>query len=135
MLAFVDLEAPVSPYHLLRAIKALAEQTLKAPSPEFDHMYAEVGRPSAPSERLLKAAVLIALYSVRSGRAFRKELDYNLLFRWFLDMNFMERSYDSVVFTKNRQRLPEHPAATKHNKLTAKQPQTAQKLSQTTQNG
>ncbi len=68
-------------------------------------MYADVGRPSIPPERLLKASLLIALYSVRSERAFCEELDYNLLFRWFLGMQLMERSFDPTVFTKNRQRL------------------------------
>ncbi len=101
MLAFVDLEARVPPDHPLRIIKALADQALAALSPEFDRMYAEVGRPSIPPERLLKASLLIALYSVRSERAFCEDLDYNLLFRWFLDMNLMERSFDPTVFTKN----------------------------------
>ena len=71
-------------------------------------MYADVGRPSIPPERLLKASLLIALFSVRSERAFCEELDYNLLFRWFLGMQLLERSFDATVFTKNRQRLLEH---------------------------
>lgn len=71
-------------------------------------MYAEVGRPSIPPERLLKASLLIALYSVRSERAFCEQLDYNLLFRWFLDMQLLEPSFDPTVFTKNRKRLLEH---------------------------
>ena len=71
-------------------------------------MYSNVGRASVPPERLLKASVLISLYSVRSERAFCQELEYNLLYRWFLDMNLMERSFDSTVFTKNRRRLMEH---------------------------
>ena len=108
MLAFVDLESRVPPDHPLRIIKALADHALAALSSEFDRMYAEVGRPSIPPERLLKASLLIALYSVRSERAFCEDLDYNLLFRWFLDMNLMERSFDPTVFTKNRQRLLEH---------------------------
>ena len=108
MLALVDLEARVPPDHPLRIIKALADQALAALSPEFNRMYAEVGRPSIPPERLLKASLLIALYSVRSERAFCEDLDYNLLFRWFLDMNLMERSFDPTVFTKNRQRRLEH---------------------------
>ncbi len=77
MLAFVDLDARVPPDHPLRIIKALADQALAALSPEFDRMYAEVGRPSIPPERLLKASLLIALYSVRSERAFCEDLDYN----------------------------------------------------------
>ena len=108
MLAFVDVEARVAPDHPLRTIKALADDALAKLSPEFDRMYAEVGRPSIPPERLLKASLLIALYSVRSERAFCEELDYNLLFRWFLDMQLMEPRFDPTVFTKNRQRLLEH---------------------------
>ena len=77
-------------------------------SAEFDGMYSKVGRASVPPERLLKASLLICLYSVRSERAFCEELEYNLLFRWFLDMNLMERSFDPTVFTKNRRRLLEH---------------------------
>lgn len=108
MLAFIDPETRVPPDHPLRTIKRLAEQALAALSPEFDRMYAEVGRPSIPPERLLKASLLIALYTVRSERAFCEELDYNLLFRWFLDMSLMEPSFDPTTFTKNRQRLLEH---------------------------
>jgi transposase len=108
MQAFVDLEARVPPDHPLRTIKVLGDQALEALSPEFDRMYAEVGRPSIPPERLLKASLLISLYWVRSERAFCEELDYSLLFRWFLDMNLMEGSFDPTVFTKNRQRLLEH---------------------------
>ena len=108
MLAFVDLEERVPADHPLRTIKALADEALTRLSPEFERMYADVGRPSIPPERLLKASLLIALYSVRSERAFCEELDYNLLFRWFLGMQLMERSFDPTVFTKNRQRLLEH---------------------------
>lgn len=108
MLAFVDLEARVPPDHPLRTVKDLADKALAVLSPEFDRMYSDVGRPSIPPERLLKASLLIALYSVRSERAFCEELDYNLLFRWFLDMNLMEPSFDPTVFTKNRKRLLRH---------------------------
>ncbi len=108
MLAFVDLEERVPKDHPLRVIKALADGALAELSGAFDGMYAEVGRPSIPPERLLKASLLIALYSVRSERAFCEDLDYNLLFRWFLDMQLMEPSFDPTVFTKNRKRLLEH---------------------------
>jgi len=108
MLAFIDAETRVPPDHPLRTIKAVADEALGELSPLFESMYAEVGRPSIPPERLLKASLLIALYSVRSERAFCEELDYNLLFRWFLDMNLMEPSFDATTFTKNRQRLLEH---------------------------
>ena len=108
MLAHVDIEGRVPKDHPLRTIKAVADEALKRLSPEFDRMYSRVGRASVPPERLLKASLLISLYSVRSERAFCEELEYNLLFRWFLDMNLMERSFDPTVFTKNRERLLEH---------------------------
>jgi transposase len=108
MLAFIDLEERVPAGHPLRTIKRLADEALADLSPTFDRMYAESGRPSIPPERLLKASLLIALYSVRSERAFCEELEYNLLFRWFLDMDPIEPSFDPSVFTKNRQRLLEH---------------------------
>jgi transposase len=108
MLAFVDLEERVPVQHPLRRIKRLADDALDALSPELDALYQNGGRPSIPPERLLKASLLIALYSVRSERAFCEELDYHLLFRWFLDMNLMEPSFDATTFTKNRQRLLAH---------------------------
>ncbi|MXZ24447.1 MAG: IS5 family transposase [Caldilineaceae bacterium SB0665_bin_21] len=110
MLAIVDLEERIPRDHPLRRIKEVADAALARLSPVFDHMYAQVGRASVPPERLLKASLLIALYSVRSERAFCEELEYNLLYRWFLDMDLMERSFDATVFTKNRQRLLAHDA-------------------------
>jgi transposase len=108
MLAFIDLESRVPTEHPLRVIKGLADQALQALSPALDQMYAEVGRPSIPPERLLKASLLIALYSARSERSFCEQLDYDLLFRWFLDMNLIEPSFDATTFTKNRERLLRH---------------------------
>lgn len=108
MLAFIDLEERVPADHPLRTIRALADEALVELSDDLDRMYAQVGRPSIPPERLLKSSLLIALYSVRSERAFCEELDYNLLFRWFLDMQLMEPSFDPTVFTKNRKRLLRH---------------------------
>jgi transposase len=108
MLAFVDLEARVPPEHPLRTIKRLADEALASLSPVFDQMYAEDGRPSIPPERLLKSSLLISLYSVRSERAFCEELDYHLLFRWFLDMSLVEASFDPSTFSKNRERLLRH---------------------------
>jgi transposase len=74
-------------------------------------MYSEVGRPSIPPERLLKASLLMALYTVRSERMFCEQLDYNLLFRWFLDLNWDEPSFDHSTFSRNRARLLEHDVA------------------------
>ena len=75
------------------AVKKLADEGLRKLSPVFDAMYAEGGRPSIPPERLLKSMLLMALYSVRSERQFCEQLDYNLLFRWFLDMSMVEDSF------------------------------------------
>ena len=111
MLAFVDLDERVPTKHPLRVIKPFAERALAELSPVFDQMYAAGGRPSIPPERLLKASLLISLYSVRSERAFCEELDFHLLYRWFLDMSLMEPSFDPTVFTKNRKRLLEHDVA------------------------
>ena len=101
MLAFVDLEERVPRNHPLRVIKQFADRALAELSPVFDEMYAAGGRPSIPPERLLKASLLISLYSVRSERSFCEELDYHLLYRWFLDMGLLEPSFDPTVFTKN----------------------------------
>src|SRR4051794_31207043 len=108
MLAFIDLEERIPTSHPLRTVKRLADEALADLSSTFDGMYARDGRPSIPPERLLKASLLIALYSVRSERAFCEELEYNLLFRWFLDMDPIEPSFDPTVFTKNRERLLKH---------------------------
>ncbi len=113
MLTFVDLETRVAPNHPLRIIKRLTDAALTAVSPDLDRMYAESGHPSIPPERLLKASLLIALFSVRSERAFCAELDYNLLFRWFLDMNLVEPSFDATSFSKNRARLLTHKVGQK----------------------
>src|SRR6266566_487522 len=111
MLAFVDLEERVPRNHPLRVIKQFADRALVELSPVFDEMYGAGGRPSIPPERLLKASLLISLFSVRSERAFCEELDYHLLFRWFLDMGLLESSFDPTVFTKNRRRLLKHDVA------------------------
>jgi transposase len=108
MLAFVDLEGRGPVHHPLRAIKRWADEALAGLSAEFDRMYAEDGRPSIPPERLLKASLLLALYSVRSERAFCEELDYHLPSRWFLDMSLVEPSFDASTFSKNRARLLRH---------------------------
>ncbi len=77
----------------------------------FDAMYADKGRPSVPPERLLKSMLLMALYTVRSERQFCEQLDYNLLFRWFLGMDMLESSFDASTFSKNRERLMAHHVA------------------------
>lgn len=108
MLSLISPESRVPKGHPLRPIKAMADQELKRLSARFDQMYSHTGRPSIPPEAILKSLLLIALYSVRSERQFCEQLDYNLLFRWFLDMNMVQESFDPTVFTKNRERLMEH---------------------------
>src|SRR5512141_2577654 len=97
--------------HPLRRVKDMADAVLAALSPTFEKMYSRMGRPSIPPEQLLKASVLMALYSVRSERLFCEQLDYNLLFRWFLDLNWDEPSFDHSTFSRNRGRLLEHDVA------------------------
>ena len=111
MLAFIDVETRVPADHPLRIIKVLADEALTGLSPTFESMYAAIGRASIPPERLLKASLLISLYSVRSERAFCEQLEYDLLFRWFLGMNVIEPSFDPSTFSKNRQRLLDHNVA------------------------
>jgi transposase len=111
MLTLVNPEQRVPSNHPIRLIKSLAEVALKELSPLFEQMYSEVGRPSIPPERLLKASLLMALYTVRSERMFCEQLDYNLLFRWFLDLNWDEPAFDHSTFSRNRMRLLKHDVA------------------------
>jgi transposase len=105
MFSYFSPESRVPAEHPLRAIKADAEAVLASLSGELDELYAEEGRPSIPPERLLKASLLIALYSVRADRMFCEMLDYNILFRWFLDMSLEERGLDQSNFSRLRTRL------------------------------
>lgn len=111
MLSLRTPEERVPKDHPLRAVKALADEALRELSPVFDEMYSKRGRHSIPPERLLKATLLMALHSVRSERLFCEQLDYNLLYRWFLDMDLEERSFDHSTFSFNRQRLLKHEVA------------------------
>src|SRR3989338_6043933 len=108
LLCIISPDQRVPKEHPLRRIKAMADKELNNLSPVFEKMYSFTGRPSIPPERILKSMLLIALYSIRSERQFCEQLDYNLLFRWFLDMDIIEESFDHSVFTKNRERLMEH---------------------------
>ena len=111
MLCLVSPESRVPRDHPLRGIKKLADSALRELSPVFDAMYAETGRPSVPPERLLKSLLLIALHSIRSERQFCEQLEYNLLFRWFVDMDMLEEAFDASTFSRNRERLMEHEVA------------------------
>jgi transposase len=104
-LTVVNLNQRVPPEHPLREIKRRADLVLAKLSPLFDQLYSEGGRPSIPPEQLLKARVLIALYSVRSERQFCEQLGYNLLWLWFLDRELDEGSWDATSFTQNQDRV------------------------------
>jgi transposase len=112
LLTLTTPEKRVPADHPIRQIKRLADAALKELDPVFDAMYAEMGRPSTPPERLLKAQLLIAFYSIRSERQFCERLD-DLLFRFFLDMSLDEATWDSSTFAKNRDRLVEHDVSKK----------------------
>jgi len=111
MLSLRTPEERVPENHPLRRVKDLADGALGMLSDTFDAMYSQQGRPSIPPEQLLKASLLMAFYSVRSERLFCEQLDYNLLFRWFLDMGSEDPSFDHSTFSANRQRLLEHEVA------------------------
>lgn len=97
--------------HPIRRIRVVVDAVLAELDDELSAMYATTGRPSVPPEQLLKATVLMAMYSIRSGRAFCERLNYDLLFKWFLDLPIDTRAFDATTFSKNRQRLGDHAIA------------------------
>ena len=92
-------------------IRAMVDEVLEQLSPRFDAMYAKVGRPSIPPEQLLRAQLLQMLYSIRSERLLMEEIDYSMLFRWFVGLNLDDEVWDATMFTKNRDRLLEADVA------------------------
>jgi transposase len=102
MFSYVSAEQRVPTDHPLRAIRTLVDDVLRDMWREFDGLYATVGRPSVPPERLLRAQLLQIFYSIRSGRLLMEQLDYNLLFRRFVGMEMDEPVWSATVFTKNR---------------------------------
>lgn len=111
LFSYFSIEERIPVEHPLRAVKAQADVVLASMSPAFEAMYADDGRPSVAPERLLKASLLIAFYSVRSERLFCEQLAYNMLFRWFLDMDLETKAFDHSTFSLNRSRLIEHDIA------------------------
>ena len=105
MFSYIALEERIPKDHPLRGIRQLVDEVLKNLSPEFDKLYAKVGRPSIPPERLLRALLLQAFYSIRSERLLMEELGYNLLFRWFVGLEIDDGVWNHAVFSKNRERL------------------------------
>lgn len=105
MFSYISAEKRVPEDHPLRAIRVMVDVALRNMGPQFDAMYAKVGRPSIAPEKLLRALLLQVLYTVRSERMLMEQLNYNLLFRWFVGMNIDDPVWDVTVFTKNRERL------------------------------
>src|SRR5271156_6115767 len=105
MFSYLSPETRVRQDHPLRAIRSMVDEVLAQLSRRFDTMYASVGRPSIPPEKLLRAQLLQMLYSIRSERLLMEEIDYSLLFRWFVGLNMDEDVWDATTFTKNRDRL------------------------------
>jgi transposase len=111
MFSYLSPEKRVRRDHPLRAIRSMVDEVLTQLSRRFDTMYARVGRPSIAPEKLLRAQLLQMLYSIRSERLLMEEMDYNLLFRWFVGLNADDEVWDATTFTKNRDRLLEADVA------------------------
>ena len=109
--SYLSPEMRVRKDHPLRAIREMVDEVLSRLSRRFDTMYAKVGRPSIAPEKLLRAQLLQMLYSIRSERLLMEEMDYNLLFRWFVGLNADDEVWDATTFTKNRDRLLEADVA------------------------
>ena len=111
MFSYLSPETRVRKDHPLRAMRKMVDEVLSALSPQFGRMYAREGRPSIAPEKLLRAQLLQLLYSVRSERLLMEEIDYSILFRWFVGLNLDEAVWDATTFTKNRDRLLEAEVA------------------------
>src|SRR5262245_53503244 len=103
--SYVSAEKRIPKDHPLRAIRSMTDAVLRELSPRFEKLYSPLGRPSIPPEQLLRALLLQVLYTVRSERLLMEQLDYNILFRWFVGLSMDEPIWDATVFTKNRDRL------------------------------
>src|SRR5688500_15850023 len=104
MFSYVSPEARVPADHPLRAVRRMTDAILERLSPRFDRLYSTMGRPSIPPEKLLRALLLQGLYTVRSERLLMEQLQYNLLFRWFVGLSMDDPVWDATTFTKNRDR-------------------------------
>src|SRR5256714_5082071 len=111
MFSYVALEDRIPADHPLRGVRKLVDAVLAGMSKEFDGLYSQVGRPSIAPERLLRALLLQVFYSIRSENLLMEQLDYNLLFRWFVGLEIDDRVWDPTVYSKNRDRLLYHEIA------------------------
>lgn len=129
LFSYVDLEARVGKDHPLRAIRLLVNEALAALASEFAALYALIGRPSIPAEKLLRAMLLQAFYSIRSERQLMERLEFDLLFRWFVGLGIDDAVWDHSVFSKNRDRLLEGEIAAKFLNAVLAQPRVKRLLS------
>jgi len=129
LFSYVSLESRVRRDHPLRAIRAIADEALGALAADFAALYSRVGRPSIPPERLLRAMLLQAFYSVRSERQLMERLDTDLLFRWFVGLGIDDPVWDATVFSKNRDRLLDGALAAKFLRAVLAQPRVAKLVS------
>jgi transposase len=129
LFSYVDLEARVRGNHPLRAIRSIVNDALRDLAPDFGALYSRIGRPSIAPERLLRAMLLQAFYSVRSERQLMERLDTDLLFRWFVGLAIDDPVWDATVFSKNRDRLLEGAIAAKFLAAVLAQPRVAKLMS------
>jgi transposase len=129
LFSYVDLEARVGKNHPLRAIRAMVNEALAALAGEFSALYSPIGRPSIPPEKLLRAMLLQAFYSIRSERQLMDRLEFDLLFRWFVGIGIDDAAWDHSVFSKNRDRLLEGDIAAKLLSAVLAQPRVKRLLS------
>jgi transposase len=112
MFSYLSPEQRVRQDHPLRAIRQMTDDVLRTLSRRFTKMYSDIGRPSIPPEQLLRALLLQALYTIRSERLLMEEIDYSVLFRWFIGLSMDEPIWSPTVFSKNRDRLLKADVAT-----------------------
>jgi transposase len=129
LFSYVDLEARVGQSHPLRAIRAIVNDALAALTGELSALYSRMGRPSIPPEKLLRAMLLQAFYSIRSERQLMERLEFDLLFRWFVGVGVDDAAWDRSVFSKNRERLLEGDIAAKVSNAVLAQPRVKRLLS------
>ncbi len=111
MFSYISLEERIREDHPLRGVRKLADQVLRSMLGKLDKLYSDVGRPSIAPERLFRALLLQALYSIRSERLLMEQLDYSMLFRWFVGLEIDDEVWNHAVFSKNRDRLLNHEVA------------------------
>ena len=129
LFSYVDLEARVRPDHPLRSIRGVVDVALETLSADFSALYSGMGRPSIPPEKLLRAMLLQAFYSIRSERQLMERLEFDLLFRWFVGLGVDDPAWDHSTFSKNRDRLLEGDIAARFLRAVLAQPRVKRLLS------